>query len=219
MGASNAAPSTARPRRGGEKNPRGLLLTPRRANEIAVIGGTGGVGTHFVELALLERGHKVTLLARTPENLHHLQHFNQQPRDNLTIVKGDATNLDDVRKIVTPTTDVLVSMAGNSDKDSVMMEAMAKNILAVAPKRAIVVTSLGMNGTSRTLRQLLSWTLGKHVLDDIEAFDKLLCHEPHITVVRPDGMCEQTPGNGKYNLTTKGGLGRLPVPMPPFMVK
>ncbi|KAL3903232.1 MAG: hypothetical protein SGILL_010524 [Bacillariaceae sp.] len=174
--------------------------------EIAVIGGTGGVGTHFVELAL-ERGHKLTLLARTPYNLHRLQHFNQQPRKNLTIIEGDATNLEDVQSLMSPSTDVLVSMAGNSDKATVMREAMAKNILAVAPKRAIVVTTLGMNGTSRTLRQLLSWTLGKHVMNDVEVCDTMLCHEPNVTVVRPDGMCEQTPGNGRYNLTMKGGMG------------
>jgi hypothetical protein len=183
-------------------------MTRSMGLEIAVLGATGGVGTHFVELAL-QRGHKLRVLASTPGNLHHLQQFHEWPRDNLKIFSGDATNIEDLRKIVTPSTDLLVSMAaGNeSDNNNVMMEQMAKNILAVAPKRVIAMTSLGMNGTSRTLRQLLLWTLGKDVMDDYEACDRLLRDEPNITVVRPDGMCEQTPGNGRYCLNMKGGMG------------
>lgn len=49
---------------------------------VAVFGGTGLTGKHVIEVAL-ERGHRVTVLARRPEALG-------EARDRLRVVKGDA---------------------------------------------------------------------------------------------------------------------------------
>jgi hypothetical protein len=141
----------------------------------------------------------LTVLARTPDKVK-IKH------ENLTVVQGDATNAEDIQKILKSNTDVLICSAGNG-KDNVMMEVMAKNILTAAPKRAVVITSLGMNGSSPTIRFILSLIAGKKPVNDCDACDKLLCGTPNFVVVRPDGLCDQEPGNGKYNAALEGGMG------------
>ncbi len=62
--------------------------------EIFVTGGTGNIGQH-VTLALLERGHHVRLLTRTPERIPAFQEM-----ENVTIVKGNMLELDVLEKAV-----------------------------------------------------------------------------------------------------------------------
>lgn len=62
--------------------------------EIFVTGGTGNIGQH-VTLALLERGHHVRLLTRTPERIPAFQEM-----ANVTIVKGNMLELDVLEKAV-----------------------------------------------------------------------------------------------------------------------
>lgn len=59
---------------------------------IAIIGATGGTGTHFTEQAL-ERGHTVTALVRSPEKITN-------GHANLKVIKGNVLNPDDVAQAV-----------------------------------------------------------------------------------------------------------------------
>ena len=58
---------------------------------IALIGPTGFVGTALLN-ELLQRGHRVTALARTPDKI--------APRDGLTVVQADATDAAQVAQAV-----------------------------------------------------------------------------------------------------------------------
>lgn len=58
---------------------------------IALIGPTGFVGSALLN-ELLQRGHRVTALARTPEKI--------APRDGLTVVKADVTDAAQVAQAV-----------------------------------------------------------------------------------------------------------------------
>jgi len=156
------------------------------------------VGSLFIPIAL-ERGHKLTVLARTPGKLK-VQH------ENLTVVQGDATKLEDIQKVVQSDTDILISAVGNTKGNPVMMEEMARHLLEIKPKRAAIISSLGMNGSSPTIRCILSCIGGSEVVNDLDACDMLLCGNPGITVIRPDGLCDKS-GHGKYKATLKTGMG------------
>ena len=83
---------------------------------IAVTGGTGFVGRHVIK-ALLESGHKVRALARTPTKLAGLSH------DNLDVTKGSLGS-NDVALI--EGADVVLHMAGLL-KARTLAEIMAVN--------------------------------------------------------------------------------------------
>ena len=60
--------------------------------KVGIFGGTGNVGKVFVDLAL-ERGHSLVLLARDPNKVTLVN-------PQLEIIKGDAKNADDVKRVV-----------------------------------------------------------------------------------------------------------------------
>ena len=60
--------------------------------DIFVTGGTGNIGQH-VTLALLERGHHVRLLTRTPDRIPAYQNM-----ENVTVIKGNILELDVMEK-------------------------------------------------------------------------------------------------------------------------
>lgn len=62
--------------------------------EIFVTGGTGNIGQH-VTLALLERGHRVRLLTRTPDRIPAYQHM-----EGVSVIKGSILELDVLEKAV-----------------------------------------------------------------------------------------------------------------------
>lgn len=169
--------------------------------KIALLGGTGGIGSLFLSLCL-ERGHEVTMLARNPDKV-------DVKNDQLTVTKGDATNADDVKNLVAADTDVLVSCLGNTG-GRLIMETVAQHIVAAAPKRALVVSSLGMGGSSRTVKGVLSminFFMGQKNVPDYEAADLLLrTNQPNIVVVRPDGLADGD-GVGAYRATEQTGMG------------
>lgn len=70
------------------------------AVRIAVTGGTGFVGSHFLDLAT-EAGHDITALTRRP----------QEPRDRVTWVLGDLADRPAVKSLVEGT-DAVVHIAG-----------------------------------------------------------------------------------------------------------
>jgi putative NADH-flavin reductase len=67
--------------------------------KIALIGATGFVGSAILKEAL-DRGHEVTAIARNPEKIN--------VQNNLTIVKGDVMDSDNLAKVLKGN-DVVVS--------------------------------------------------------------------------------------------------------------
>lgn len=72
--------------------------------DIVIYGSTGEVGSHVVQEAL-DRGHRVTAVSRTPEQVE-MQH------DNLSFVKGDLLDKASVTEIVTGKDVVILSVRG-----------------------------------------------------------------------------------------------------------
>ena len=70
---------------------------------IALFGATGGTGKHFLPLAL-EAGYKVKAMVRTPSKV-------ETKHANLTLIEGDFSNQDAMKKTVQGA-DYVISMAG-----------------------------------------------------------------------------------------------------------
>lgn len=88
--------------------------------KIIVFGATGGVGQHFVKMAV-EAGHSVSAFVRTPEKL--------QTTDGVTIIQGDAFDSKAVAEAIVGH-EAVVSCLGSSAgmKASNELERMGKNI-------------------------------------------------------------------------------------------
>ena len=170
---------------------------------VAVLGGTGAVGRHFVDYAL-ERGYAVRMLCRVPSKV-------TIESDKLTVLAGDSTKFDDVRT-VSEGSDVLVSCLGNKDKNYIMRKS-AKTVVRLksfVPKlRVVAISSLGMGGSSPFINMMLrmiNWMIGEENIPDYEEADALLTGVEGAVVVRPDALGDG-PGKGKYTATLESGMG------------
>ena len=123
---------------------------------IGLLGITGGVGGHFARIAL-EAGHEVVALARTPDKVT-LRH------SELKVIKGDATNAADVGKVVQGM-DAIISCVGNPPRaPTPTMHLIASNILSNNPTKVVFISSLGIGGSSPTIRCILSLIAGTKTL-------------------------------------------------------
>lgn len=174
--------------------------------KIALLGATGAVGGYFQNKALAA-GHEVTALVRTPSKLAN--------RANLSAIKGDATNPNDVRGLVAGA-DVVVSCLGNV-KGHLIMEKAAEAVLSSAaaqavPLKCLFISSIGCGGTSWVVKQLLTMIGGKAGFTDYDRADARIAREavvPYV-LVRPAALKEK-PGNGKYRVFTGDGTFARPI--------
>jgi putative NADH-flavin reductase len=169
---------------------------------IGVLGGTGNVGKVFVEESL-KKGYKIIALVRNPDKV--------TPADGLELVKGDAKNADDVAGVVQKS-DVVVSMVGPVKGAMPILTPAVENILAANPKRVIMITSLGVNGSSCIVKCLLKRCINgnKKGIEnngflDAENADSLLQDAScDWTLIRPTYM-EDLPPRGRIKATASKG--------------
>jgi putative NADH-flavin reductase len=173
-----------------------LAQAPSRALSILVIGGTHGIGLETVKLAL-ERGHKVTALARHPERIK-LKH------PQLLIVQGDVLEEASLRDAVVGQDAVVLAIGmGLSRKPVTLFATGTANVLnameAADVHRLVTVTGIGAGNTSthggffydKVFRPLALQT----VYDDKDRQEALIreCAFPlDWTIARPGVL-----GNGK----------------------
>jgi putative NADH-flavin reductase len=77
--------------------------------QILLFGATGRTGKQVLKYAL-DKGYKVTVLARNPEKITDLS-------ENLTIIKGLPTDIDDVRNAIKNCDSVISTLNPISEKD------------------------------------------------------------------------------------------------------
>lgn len=164
--------------------------------KIGLLGGTGGCGSAFLKHAL-EANHSVVVQARTPSKVT-ITH------ENLTVVQGDGTSAGDVHALCAGC-DVVVSCAGSGR----IMESLAKNVVAACKahniERCYFITSLGMGGSSPTIRFVLGCIVGWDNIHDCEAADKIIL-QAGFTAVRPTELTDKGEPAGKYNATAENGM-------------
>jgi uncharacterized protein YbjT (DUF2867 family) len=169
---------------------------------VLVFGASGNVGSHFVNQALAA-GYKIKAFVRSPKK------YKLSENPNIEVVKGDATNYDDVEKAISGV-DIVVSCLGNPPKKKIyIMEAAYKNIMLAAsdqsnPPRCLMISSIGMNGSSWFVRFLLQRIGGKEGFADFERAEKRVLEEKNVpfVVVRPAGLTDKQ-GKGKYRIINK----------------
>ncbi|WP_145408598.1 NAD(P)-dependent oxidoreductase [Paenibacillus xylanexedens] len=103
---------------------------------ILILGATGRVGRHIVDLALMD-GHQVTALVRSPDKL------TLEDR-NLTIVPGNVLNQEDLAHVIKGT-DVVIS-ALNTDGTTTLSDSMPLLIEAMYIEDIQRIITIGTAG-------------------------------------------------------------------------
>lgn len=177
--------------------------------KVGVLGGTGNVGQVVVEEAL-KKGYSIIILARDPAKV-------KITNERLEVRKGDATSAEDVKRLC-EACDVVVSVVGGTPTSGWVCTPTVKALLAANPKRMMVLTSLGVNGSSPTVRFLLHHCINraihgsseleeKSLFRDAETADALVQGAPGAWVlVRPTYM-EDLPPTGQYLATAQENVG------------
>ena len=168
--------------------------------KIVVFGATGKVGTHFVEQAL-NAGYQVRAFVRNRAKL------SQAVSDKIEVLEGDALNSGDVERAIADV-DVVVSCLGGTGKRPIMYMAYNNIMTATAkqshPPRCIMISSIGLGGTSWLIKFTLTLIAGKEAIADFEKADKRIREETAVpfVLVRPYALTDK-PGNGRYRATKK----------------
>ena len=181
--------------------------TPADASNVTVIGGTGGTGSECVVQAL-ERGAKVTVLARDPSRMVHppgsggAKEGEPLTHPNLTVIQGTVTSAADVKKVITKdTTGVVVSLGGKTkDVGKTMLTDGTKNVIdamkAADVKRVAVVTSIGAGDSADQapfVFKILMSTVMRSIFDDKNNQEQLFLgpggpgRDLEFCIVRPGG--------------------------------
>lgn len=169
---------------------------------ILVFGANGNLGSHFVNQAL-DAGYKIRAFVRSPEK------YSLSDNANIEVFRGDATNYDDVEKAMSGV-DIVVSCLGNPPKKKIyIMEEAYDNIMLAAstqtkPPRTLMISSIGIGGSSWFVKFLLQQIGGKEGFNDFEKAEKRVLEEKEVpfVAIRPAGLTDKQ-GKGKYRIINK----------------
>lgn len=100
--------------------------------KVTLFGASGGLGSECLQQAL-DAGHSVTVLMRNPDKLPAAL------RERVTVIKGDALNLNDVKKSLRPGTEAILFAIGVDEKSSPpdLCTDVTRNILQVMHENRI----------------------------------------------------------------------------------
>jgi uncharacterized protein len=108
--------------------------------KIIIFGATGTTGSALVERALAE-GHTVTAFVRDAQKIP-TQH------ERLTVVQGDALNVDDVNRAVPGHDAIISTLSARTLEPTTVLSQMVSHLLDAAKangiKRVVVTTSVGV---------------------------------------------------------------------------
>lgn len=170
---------------------------------ITIIGASAGVGLESVKRAL-DRKHNVTTLSRSEINL--------PSNNNLTMLKGSATNKSDLKKSIEKADAVIVALGtGKSMKPTTLYSDFAKLLVEVQTEANsqipfIILTGFGA-GESGAYNGFIMKLFFKFLLKDVYA-DKTKMEEIITSsrikweIVRP-GLLKDKPLTEKYRIETK----------------
>jgi putative NADH-flavin reductase len=156
---------------------------------IFLLGATGHVGAHVVELALA-RGHKVTAYVRTPAKIERLH-------ERLTITQGDALRVDQLTEAL-PRHDVVVSALGLPAREALrpsmrMAEYAATTVTAMQTagiERLAIVSAAVLFPYKSLTFTFFRWLL-RHHARDLLAMEAVVRGTPfEWTIARPPRLVE-----------------------------
>lgn len=170
--------------------------------KIIVFGATGGVGRHVVNQAL-QAGYEVTAFVRDLTKL-------QIENDHLHVVRGDATNAEEVSAAIAGH-DAVVSCLGSNKMvaKSTQLEEMTQHIVAGMEahhvKRIVYTASAGINNELPGVGGKMVMKMLQNVLTDHRhAVDLIQTHKDlQYTIVRPLGLTNDD-YTGEYREAKEG---------------
>lgn len=170
--------------------------------KIIVFGATGGVGRHVVNQAL-QAGYEVTAFVRDLTKL-------QIENDHLHVVRGDATNAEEVSAAIVGH-DAVVSCLGSNKMvaKSTQLEEMTQHIVAGMEahhvKRIVYTASAGINNELPGVGGKMVMKMLQNVLTDHRhAVDLIQAHKDlQYTIVRPLGLTNDD-YTGEYREAKEG---------------
>lgn len=185
---------------------------------IALFGGSGRTGQPFLTQALAQ-GYSVKALVRSPEKI-------TTKHEQLTLVKGNVLNYDDVRKTVADT-DVVVSVFGHVKGSPEWLQTNGTKNIVQAMKETGVGRIISLSGgglpfekdepkfADKAIRFIMKVAVPKVLNDAIEHAKVLRNSGLEWTVVRGPRLTEE-PKHGNYrvgwvgvNASTKVGRADL----------
>lgn len=170
--------------------------------KIIVFGATGGVGRHVVNQAL-QAGYEVTAFVRDLTKL-------QIENNHLHVVRGDATNAEEVSAAIAGH-DAVVSCLGSNKMvaKSTQLEEMTQHIVAGMEahhvKRIVYTASAGINNELPGVGGKMVMKMLQNVLTDHRhAVDLIQAHKDlQYTIVRPLGLTNDD-YTGEYREAKEG---------------
>jgi putative NADH-flavin reductase len=170
---------------------------------ITIIGASAGVGREAVKIAL-QRNHKVNTLSRSEIDL--------PKNNNLTVIKGSATNKEDLIKAIKNADAVIVTLGtGKSTKATTLYSDFAKLLVEVQEESGvqipfIILTGFGAGESARYnsfFMRLLFNLLLKAVYVDKTKMEEIISESKmKWEIVRP-GQLKDKALTGKYRVETK----------------
>lgn len=171
---------------------------------ITVFGANGKVGSEFVKLAV-EAGHTLRAFVRSPER------FTNPDPSRVELVQGDVTDAAQVARAIEGA-HVVASFLGNphpNPNNTFIMQAAADNIMTAAaaqpaPPRCLMISSVGVGGSSWLIKLVLQMIGGRAQIEDYERAEARIRGDtqvPHV-VIRPYAL---TDGPAKQAYAVIGG--------------
>lgn len=203
------APARLRLRVRAELRRRRSQQRLRRDDTVAVAGHPEG------DLRVRGSGPAVRALVRSRAR------FKQADNPNVFVVVGDATKLEDVREVV-GAADVVVSCLGNPPggrRNSILiMEKAADCIMKAAeaqpaPPRCLMISSIGVGGSSWFIKAMLTLIGGSAGFADYERAEARVRSETAVSfaVVRPYALNDK-PGTGRFKVLGAKAHFASPIP-------
>jgi uncharacterized protein YbjT (DUF2867 family) len=168
--------------------------------QIAILGGTGGIGGHVLDWAL-EAGHPVHALARSPQAL--------APAPGLTVIRGDALDADAVAQVIDGADAVVSALGPRGAKAPGLLAGAAANVAAAMQKtgatRLVGVSAAGAYVTedpnmSWLIKAILPRVLAKQFADVRQMEDVIRASGLDWTLVRATRLVNR-PGTGRYQVS------------------
>ena len=162
----------------------------RKAMRLFVLGATGRVGRELVDQAI-ERGHLVTAFVRSPEKL-------APERNGLTVRKGDARNLDELRAALSGHDAVLSALGPPGLGQTTILRDGARSTVAAmqaaGAHRLLIVSAAVLFESAGFVAWLLRKTLLRNVADDSAEMERVVMSSGlDWTIVRPPRLT-----NGRF---------------------
>lgn len=123
---------------------------------IAIIGATGKAG-YYITKVLMEQGYPVKALVRNPAKLTHSSPL-------LTVVQGDATQPDNITRLLTGCT-YIINAIGQPGNPAPVFSQVSSNIIQAVPQTGVLkyllITGLSIDvagdDKSERVQQLSAW--------------------------------------------------------------